>query len=77
MSNYNSFSTHPVGCYIFHADLKAIKAFEPIKKVSVVYLLRFLIKVVLELMPWCQYNVQIYIYIYISSRFIFSKIILN
>ena len=29
---------------------------------AVVYLLRFLIKVVLKLMPWCQYNVQIYIY---------------
>ena len=46
----------------FHVDLKAIKAFGPVKKVSVLYLLRILGKVVLKLMPWCQYNVQIYIY---------------
>jgi len=39
---------------IFHAYLKAIKAIEPIKKVLVVYLLRFLMNIVLKLMPWCQ-----------------------
>ena len=33
----------------FNAELKALKAFEPIKIVSVVYLSRFLIKVVLKL----------------------------
>ena len=54
---------------IFKIFLKAIKAFEPIKKVLVVYLLRFLMKVVLKLMPWCQYNMQIYI----VSLYIYSK----
>ena len=52
-----------------------IKAFEPIKKVSVVYYpLLFLMKVVLKLMPWCQYNGNRYIYIYISFD-LYSKIV--
>ena len=38
----------------FHVDLKAIKANDPVKNVSVLYLLRFLRNVVLKLMPWCQ-----------------------
>ena len=39
---------------IFHTDLKAIKAFGSVKKVSVLYLSRLLRKPVLKLMPWCQ-----------------------
>jgi len=38
----------------FHVDLKAIKAFDPVNKFSVIYLLQFLRNVVLKLMPWCQ-----------------------
>ena len=33
---------------LIHADLKAIKAFDPVKKVSVLYLLRLLRNVVLK-----------------------------
>ena len=38
----------------FHVDLKAIEAFDPVKKVSVLYLVRVLQNVVLKLMQWCQ-----------------------
>ena len=61
----------------FHVDLKAIKTIDPVKKVSVLYLLRFLRNVVLKLMPWCQVNGNKYIYIHISSRFIYSKMELH
>ena len=37
---------------ILYVDLKAIKAFDQVKKVLVLYLLRFLRNVVLKLMPW-------------------------
>ena len=47
----------------FHVDLKAIKANDPVKNVSVLYLLRFLRKVVLKLMPWCKMATDIYTYI--------------
>ena len=40
--------------YFFHTDLKAIEAFGSVKKVSVLYLSRFLRKPVLKLVPWCQ-----------------------
>ena len=54
--------------------MKAIKTIDTVKKVSVLYLLRFLRNVVLKLMPWCQVIGNKYIYIHISSRFIYSKI---
>ena len=59
----------------YHVDLKAIKTIDPVKRVSVLYLVRFLRNVVLKLMPWCRVNGNkyIYIYIHISSRFIYSK----
>ena len=47
---------------IFHFDLKAIKAFDPVKKVSVLYLLRILRKFDALVSVKCA---DIYIYIYI------------
>ena len=37
-----------------HMQAQLIKAFDPLNKVSVLYLLRFLRNIVLKLMPWCQ-----------------------
>ena len=59
---------------LFHAYLKAIKAFDPVKKVSVIYLLRFFAEscVKVDAMVSLKWHGP-----YISSRFIYSKIFIK
>ena len=65
--NFGTESFYSLANFVFlHTGQKAIKALDPAKLVSIVYLSRFSRKVVLKLMSWCQIYVYL-LYIYLTG----------